>query len=239
MAAAAESNANANAMAMDRVYRFQRHIYDLTRKYYLFGRDRVIADLDAGEGDLVLELGAGTARNLIKAARRYPKAHFFGVDISGEMLCTAATAIERRKLGARIRLARADATGFDGAALFGEPRFDRIMIAYSLSMIPAWEAVLRHALAALAPGGRLLVVDFGRLEGWPGWCRRALHAWLRRFHVSPRETLGATAAGLAAAGGLDFRQRRLLAGYDLCLEIRRPPREDSGVPNPKATGGAP
>jgi UDP-2,3-diacylglucosamine pyrophosphatase LpxH len=140
MAAAAESNANANAMAMDRVYRFQRHIYDLTRKYYLFGRDRVIADLDAGEGDLVLELGAGTARNLIKAARRYPKAHFFGVDISGEMLCTAATAIERRKLGARIRLARADATGFDGAALFGEPRFDRIMIAYSLSMIPAWEA---------------------------------------------------------------------------------------------------
>ena len=29
------------AEQMDRMYRYQRHIYDLTRKYYLLGRDRI------------------------------------------------------------------------------------------------------------------------------------------------------------------------------------------------------
>ena len=28
---------------MDRIYRRQRHVYDFTRKYYLLGRDRLIA----------------------------------------------------------------------------------------------------------------------------------------------------------------------------------------------------
>ncbi|TIQ66810.1 MAG: SAM-dependent methyltransferase, partial [Mesorhizobium sp.] len=31
---------------MDGVYRWQRHIYDLTRKYYLLGRDRLISGLE-------------------------------------------------------------------------------------------------------------------------------------------------------------------------------------------------
>ena len=222
-----------HALVMDRVYRHQRHVYDLTRKYYLFGRDRVITGLEAEPGDLVLELGSGTGRNLIKAAKRYPEASFFGVDISAQMLATAAARIRRRGLEPRIRLALADAAGFDGAALFGEPRFDRIMIAYSLSMIPAWEAVLQRALGALAPGGRLLVVDFGRLEGWPAWCRSLLDRWLARFHVSPRTTLAEIAAELAAARGFPCRTENLYRGYALQLSIERPAGAASPPP---ATG---
>ena len=33
------------AEKMDVIYRRQRFIYDATRRYYLFGRDRLIADL--------------------------------------------------------------------------------------------------------------------------------------------------------------------------------------------------
>ena len=33
------------AIRMDRQYRWQRHIYDLTRLPYLLGRDRLIAEL--------------------------------------------------------------------------------------------------------------------------------------------------------------------------------------------------
>ena len=33
-----------HAALMDGVYRHQRHIYDLTRKFYLLGRDRLIRD---------------------------------------------------------------------------------------------------------------------------------------------------------------------------------------------------
>ena len=29
-------------LRMDRIYRHQRHIYDLSRKFYLLGRDRLI-----------------------------------------------------------------------------------------------------------------------------------------------------------------------------------------------------
>ena len=35
------------AVAMDRMYRWQRHIYDVTRKYYLLGRDALQLLYDA------------------------------------------------------------------------------------------------------------------------------------------------------------------------------------------------
>ncbi len=60
--------------AMDRMYRFQRHIYDATRRFYLLGRERLIAELDVPPGGSVLEIGCGTGRNLILVARRYPNA---------------------------------------------------------------------------------------------------------------------------------------------------------------------
>ncbi len=47
---------------MDHVYRHQRYIYDLTRKYYLFGRDRLISGLQLKPGARVVEVGCGTAQ---------------------------------------------------------------------------------------------------------------------------------------------------------------------------------
>src|SRR5262245_16282875 len=130
---------------MDRMYRHQRHVYDLSRKYYLLGRDRLIARLALEPGQSVLEIGCGTGRNLIAAARRYPLAHLHGLDVSSAMLATARRTIARAGLASRIRLAQADATAIDAAALFGEARFDRVFISYSLSMIPAWRDVLAGA----------------------------------------------------------------------------------------------
>src|SRR5262245_28937645 len=97
---------------MDRVYRHQRHIYDATRKYFLLGRDHLIACLDPPAAGQVLELGCGTGRNLIAAARRYPQARFHGIDISREMLATARKNVAAAGLHDRIVLARGDATRF-------------------------------------------------------------------------------------------------------------------------------
>ena len=49
---------------MNRMYRRQRHIYDGTRRYYLLGRDPLIAKLKPEAGANVLEVGCGTGRNL-------------------------------------------------------------------------------------------------------------------------------------------------------------------------------
>ena len=74
------------AQQMDGIYKYQRYIYDLTRKYFLLGRDRLLDDMKPEPGHVVLEVGCGTGRNLIQAARRYPEAKFYGFDISNEML---------------------------------------------------------------------------------------------------------------------------------------------------------
>jgi S-adenosylmethionine-diacylgycerolhomoserine-N-methlytransferase len=203
----------AHAELMDGVYRWQRHIYDLTRKYYLLGRDRLIDGLDMPAGGTVLELGCGTGRNIILAARRYPNARFFGLDISAEMLETAGKAIEREGLAGRVLLARGDATDFDPAALFGIDRFDRIFVSYSLSMIPAWEKAIAASLAALAPAGSLHIVDFGQQEGLPGWFRALLRGWLRKFHVAPREALRDVLDSESRKIGASFRFRTLYRGY--------------------------
>ena len=202
-----------SADLMDRLYRHQRHIYDLTRKYYLLGRDRLIARLRPTRGMHVLEIGSGTARNLVHAARAHPDIDLFGIDISHEMLETARQAVVREQLTAHIQLARADATRFDPALLFGVPGFSRIFISYSLSMIPGWRAVLDQAAACLLPDGELHIVDFGRQERLPAWFKAALRRWLALFHVQPRDDLEVELARLAARHGFTCAIERPYGGY--------------------------
>src|ERR1700734_4006640 len=111
------------AALMDHMYRRQRHIYDLSRKFYLLGRDEAIARLGPAPGDKVLEIGCGTGRNLIKLAQTYPEARLFGVDVSREMLATAAASTARAGLTSRIALAQADATVLDPRGIFGCANF--------------------------------------------------------------------------------------------------------------------
>ncbi|MBT1156255.1 class I SAM-dependent methyltransferase [Aminobacter anthyllidis] len=205
---------------MDSVYRHQRHIYDLTRKYYLLGRDRMISELAPPMSGTVLELGCGTGRNLILAARRFPNAHFYGLDISAEMLVTARASIARAGLSDRISLAQADATSFDAAALFGRGGFDRVFVSYALSMIPGWERSVSAALTASA--GSVHIVDFGQQEGLPGWFRKLLRGWLARFHVTPRETMAAEIAAQARAAGKSCRFTSLYRGYAWLVVVGGP-----------------
>ena len=61
----------------------------------------------------MLELGCGTGRNIVLAARLYPAARFFGLDISAAMLETAAANLARESIAGRATLAQGDATDFD------------------------------------------------------------------------------------------------------------------------------
>jgi len=174
---------------MDGVYRYQRYIYDLTRKYYLFGRDRLIDALAPRPGAHIVEIGCGTARNLIRMARRYPDARLYGLDASEAMLETAAKAIRRAGLSQRIALAHGYAETLTPGMFARDGGFDEAVFSYSLSMIPDWKQALGAATAALAAGGRVHIVDFGDLTGFARPLRRALLAWLALFHVAPRTEL--------------------------------------------------
>ena len=206
---------------MDGVYAAQRHIYDLTRKYYLLGRDRLIAELAPPRGGTVLEVGCGTARNLIAAARRWPDARFFGLDISEAMLATARAKVAAAGLSDRIVLSQGDAAKFSARGLFGVDGFDRVFLSYTLSMIPDWTGAIEQAAKAVAPGGALRIVDFGQQERLPRWWRRALFAWLARFHVTPRRELPVALRHTAMAGGLERAFEPLLRGYAWSGSLKR------------------
>jgi S-adenosylmethionine-diacylgycerolhomoserine-N-methlytransferase len=210
-----------HAGLMDNVYSSQRHFYDLTRKFYLFGRDALIRDLAPPSGGTVLEVGCGTARNLVAAWKQWPDARFFGLDISEAMLETARKSLAAKGLGDKIVLAQADAASFDGNTLFGIPTFDRVFMSYTLSMIPDWQGTIERGAASLAPGGSLHIVDFGQQEGWPGWWRSFLFAWLARFHVTPRRELPAVLKGVAERNGLSLDFHRIMRGYAWGATLRR------------------
>ncbi|PRY80634.1 S-adenosylmethionine-diacylgycerolhomoserine-N-methyltransferase [Yoonia maritima] len=205
---------DAHGALMDSVYRRQRWIYDLTRKYYLLGRDHALRTLRPSRDAHILEIACGTGRNLDKIDRRYPNCHLYGLDISSEMLLTA-----RHKLGQRVQLAQGDASQFDAQDLFSQQKFDRIVMSYCISMIPAWQDAISEAIDNLSPRGELHIVDFGDQSRLPVWFKRWLRRWLSRFHVTPRDDLAEMLNALSE--DVEVEHQSLLRGYAQYACIRR------------------
>lgn len=204
---------------MDRIYRWQAPIYDLTRKPYLLGRDSLIAALAPPPGGTVLEVGCGTGRNLIAAARLWPRARFYGFDISSVMLANAHRAVRDAGLDTRITLVAADAALFDPQQAFGRGSFDRVFMSYTLSMIPPWREALARGCDALTPDGELFVADFGDQAGLPKAFRALLYRWLAAFSVSPRLDLEEELERQAKARGRSVTLERPYRGYAVLGQI--------------------
>ena len=169
---------------MDNMYRWTRHIYDLTRKYYLLGRDDLIENLNAKDGENICEVGCGTARNLIKIAKKYPKANFYGLDASDEMLKTAHGNLDNAGLLDKITLKQAYSQNFKPDELFNlDSPLDKIVFSYALSIIPPWKESIDHALELLPSGGEIHIVDFGSQEDLPKAFSKFVFWWLKIFHV--------------------------------------------------------
>jgi S-adenosylmethionine-diacylgycerolhomoserine-N-methlytransferase len=174
---------------MDRRYRYQRHVFDLSRKFILFGRDRTIAALPLGDARSVLEIGCGTGRNLKFMADAHPTLRLTGTDISKEMLKSARARFARAQFDKRISLQQGDA-----AIRPIEGKAPRILMSYSLSMVPDWRRTLAVAIEVLQPGGILAIVEFRQFRRLAGLAGGELH----RDVVAPgRPTLPGAAAGAA------------------------------------------
>ena len=182
-----------HAGLMDRVYGRQRHIYDLTRKYYLFGRDRLIRELAL---EAARRGAGGSGLRHRTQSDRYRSALSRAPDCSAWM--RPLPCWKRRKSQAqpgracRSRYPSAWHGGGACPAAFGLRAFDHVVFSYSLSMIPDWRGSLEAALAGLAGDGGLACGGFWRSRG-AGAARKtpAGRAGLGLFHVAPRtEFLG-------------------------------------------------
>jgi len=191
--------------AVQRFYRYHAYVYDGTRWVILHGRRRAVEMLALRPDSRVLEIGCGTGLNFRYMVERLdPEAgQLTGLDFSADMLRRAA-----RRLDARgwhnVELVRGDA----GKLALGR-RFDGILFAYSLSMIPDWARALERAYEHLRPGGRLVVHDFGRFETW-GLLGGLMRGWLRLNHVETRRPYAEKLRELCDS----FELYRWLGGYN-------------------------
>lgn len=170
------------AQLMDEQYRYQRFVYDLSRKYYLLGRDRILKEIKLREGESLIEVGCGTARNLRKLAKMYPNHQLYGLDASQAMLDVAAKQCPAQS---NIQLSQGLAQHFTSELFQTKKPFEHQLFSYSLSMIPQWEQVLQHAWHQLPVGGQLHIVDFSDQADLPIWFQKALTTWLSWFNVHP------------------------------------------------------
>lgn len=207
---------------MDRHYRYQRFVYDKTRRYFLIGRGHLIDQLNPLPGQTVLEMGCGTAWNLIQVSHRYSEAKVFGVDLSRTMLETASKALERNGLQEHIVIGQGDATSFDPKTTLGRDQFDHIFFSYTLSMIPDWPQALQHATAMLAPGGTVHIVDFGQCDGLPKSFKRTLFRFLAHYKVTPRGALASHLAEQTTQDGFKINAVDLHRGYTCYLAATAP-----------------
>src|SRR5688572_5945335 len=113
----------------------------------------------AGEGPFraMLDVGTGTGRMLELFADRYERA--VGIDTSPAMLAVARANLERAGVShARVRL------GDGGNLPVLRDSFDLVVIHQVLHFLDDPDRVVAEAASALAPDGRLLVVDFAPHE---------------------------------------------------------------------------
>lgn len=206
---------------MDRMYRYQRYFYDSTRKYYLFGRDKLIEQMDVQAGENVLEVGCGTGRNLVILAEKFPLTHFYGLDASTEMLKTAQAKVDAKNI-TNITLKTALADDFMHQETFGlDERFDSIFFSYSISMIPTWKESIANALHNLKPGRNIYIVDFYDQKDLPAWFRKILQVWLRQFHVQFWEDLMPHLRSLEKQGLITLNISSVFRRYSFIAELTK------------------
>lgn len=208
--------------SMDRIYRHTRHVYDASRKYFLLGRDTLIQNLHADESEDICEIGCGTARNLMKLSENYPKAHFYGIDASDEMLKTARKNLHKTHSGQKIKVSHGYAQSFNPDTLFGIDKFDKCIFSYSLSMIPPWKEAIDHALHITKKGGEIHIVDFGQQHGLPKIFKRFLFWFLALFHVHPEKELIHYLEQLQMRGEVELTLNHLYKGYAFLAVLKKP-----------------
>ncbi len=130
--------------------------YDFITRFLSYGQDRrwkarLIALADLRPGDCVLDLACGTG-DLVFAASRHVH-HGVGLDVTHRMLELASV-----KQPANVALVTGDML----ALPFSDARFTVVTTGYGLRNVPDLKQAIREVQRVLAPGGRLLSLDFNR-----------------------------------------------------------------------------
>ena len=165
--------------------------YDLLNRLLSAGIDRrwrrrAIRSLELTGRESVVDVCTGTADVALTAVEARPgAARVVGIDFSGEMLRLGARKVRAQGPAGRILLARGDATRLP----IRTGSVDAATVAFGIRNVENPERGLAEMYRALAPGGRLAILEFSipssaagsRASTFrtSGSCSRASDAWCR------------------------------------------------------------
>ena len=192
----------------DRVAR----LYSTLEPLYLIfppARRKAVAALNLKAGDVVLEIGAGTGRNLPYLVDAVgPNGTVIAVDASEGMLAEARKLVERHGWS-KVQLLRQDASQLQLDRL----DVDAVLFSLSYSVIPEPGPALARAWKLLAPASRLVVMDMGLTDPRH---RRALGLIARLLEkLAPGDPYSRPWDDLASYGPV-ATERFLLGLYYIC-----------------------
>jgi demethylmenaquinone methyltransferase/2-methoxy-6-polyprenyl-1,4-benzoquinol methylase len=136
--------------------------YDLLNDLQSFGlhrlwKRRVVALAGLKPGDRALDLCCGTGDIAFALARQ--GADVTGLDFSEKMLEVAQSRLANAKSETKnLKFIQGDAAQIP----FPDNSFDAVTMGYGLRNLPGWEAGLREMIRVAKPGGRIVVLDFGK-----------------------------------------------------------------------------
>jgi demethylmenaquinone methyltransferase/2-methoxy-6-polyprenyl-1,4-benzoquinol methylase len=136
--------------------------YDLLNDLQSFGlhrlwKRRVVSLAEVKAGDHALDLCCGTGDIAFALAKH--GAEVTGLDFSEKMLEVAQTRLQKANLKPeKLKFIQGDAAQLP----FPDNSFDAVTVGYGLRNLSSWEAGLREMIRVAKPGGRIVVLDFGK-----------------------------------------------------------------------------
>jgi ubiquinone/menaquinone biosynthesis C-methylase UbiE len=164
-------------------YRKKAKHYNVTSRLYpapgypqQIYRVRAVRALGLRPGDTVVDMACGTGQNfpLIEQVIG-PAGRIVGVDLTDAMLAQAGRRVESNGWS-NVSLVQGDAASFESPT-----EVDAILSTYALSQVPECGEVIAHGAAALAGGGRWVVLDLKAPELAPRWLTQLGMAVARPF----------------------------------------------------------
>jgi demethylmenaquinone methyltransferase/2-methoxy-6-polyprenyl-1,4-benzoquinol methylase len=172
------SRADSTRERLIETYRKKAKHYDVTSRLYPVPgypqrrqRMRAVQALGLRAGQTVVEIACGTGLNfpLVEHAIG-PGGRIIGVDLTDAMLARAKDRVAANGWS-NVSLVQAE------AAEFGFPaEVDAILSTYALTQVSGCAQVIAHGAAALAGGGRWVVLDLKIPDNTPRWLARLASA---------------------------------------------------------------
>ena len=126
----------------------------------------------------ILDLATGTADLAIDLAKRNPKAHIIGVDISEKMLEIGKAKVKKQSLENQIELRFGDAASLP----FEDNTFDIVTVAFGVRNFEHLEQGLSEIRRVLKPKGMVFILEFSMPEKFP--IKQAYRLYFK--HILPK-----------------------------------------------------